>query len=107
MSAAHTRGRPGGISMSPSPWMAWVCRRGASREVATRKARGKGKAMNARLACDQAELGGARQDLDFRVRVELAAQVAKVAAYGHVANAHPGGDVAIIEPGREESQYVA
>src|ERR1700738_1919132 len=39
MSAAHTRGRPGEISMSPSPWMAWVCRRGASREVDTRKAR--------------------------------------------------------------------
>jgi len=63
--------------------------------------------QSARLADDQPELCGARQDLHLRMRIEFAAEIAKVTADGHVADAHPGGNMAIVEPGREQAQHFA
>src|SRR6267143_1662437 len=59
------------------------------------------------LAGDQAELGRASQDLNLGVRIELAAQVAKVTAHGHVAESHPGGDVPIVESRRQLPEDLA
>ena len=59
------------------------------------------------LADDQAELGRAGQDLNLGVRIELAAQVAKVTAHGHVADPHPGRDVPIVESSRQLPEDLA
>jgi len=59
------------------------------------------------LADDQAELGRAGQDLNLGVRIELAAQVAKVTAHGHVADPHPGRDVPIVESSHQLPEDLA
>src|SRR5712671_4158670 len=59
------------------------------------------------LARDKSELRRARQDLHLRVRVELAAQVAKVTADGHVADLHSFRDLPVVEPGRQLPEDLA